>query len=340
MTLRSLRLLLLLVPALSTLTGCSQFRADAGKFLDQLQSQQQKPEKHPAKVETKPTPKPTKLETPPAKLANIHQITKMLDDGKFEEARHQLTFYVRKHPDDAAAKSLLHQVSVDPKKELGPPARKYKVKPGDTLGGIAAHYLGSPMQFVILARYNDIKRSRDLRVGQVLSLPAASSQGSKPKTPKTTTAPAEQPGHADTSADTDTKTKPPASDNSASSAPGLTDTQRQQARAFQADGLEKLRAHQQEDAYRDLKQALAINPNLEPAKMTANRLQAQLVRKYHEQALAAYRDQKLKKAIALWDKALAIDPNYEPAQGYRARAMELQRRLQQLDKKKKSDSAS
>ncbi len=331
MTLRSLRLLLLLVPVLPVLTGCSQFRVEAGKFIDHLQTLQQQKEQHQAASKPRPAQKPPKAETPPAKLANIHQITKMLDDGKFEEARHQLTFYVRKHPDDEAAKSFLHQVSVDPKEELGPPAHKYKVKPGDTLGGIAAHYLGNPMQFVILARYNDIKRSRDLRVGQSLSIPATSRKGSKPETSKTSAAPAKNPAHAETSSDT--KSTPPAADNSASSAPGLTDTQRQQARALQAAGLEKLRAHKQEDAYHDLKQALAINPDLEPAKMTADRLQTQLVRKYHEQALAAYRDQKLKKAIALWDKALAIDPNYEPAQGYRARALELQRRLQQLDKK-------
>lgn len=335
MTPRNLRLLLILVPALSTLTGCSQFRTEAGKFLDHLQTLQQDKEPHQAKAKAEPKPvaKPPKSEKPPAKLANIRQITKMLDDGKFEEARHQLTFYVRKHPDDAAAKSYLHQVSVDPKEELGPPTRKYKVKSGDTLGGIAAHYLGNPMDFVILARYNGIKRSRDLRVGQVLSIPAGSDKSSKPETPKSAPTPAKQPEHVETD------TKPSTTDNTASSAPGLTDSQRQKARALQSAGLEKLRAHKKEAAYRDLKQALAINPNLEPAKMTAGRLQTELVRKYHEQALAAYRDQKLDKAIALWNKALAIDPSYEPAQGYRARALELQRRLQQLDKKKSSDSA-
>ena len=54
------------------------------------------------------------------------------------------------------------------------------------------------------------------------------------------------------------------------------------------------------------------------------------VQKYHEAALVAYRKQDLDNAIALWNKALAIDPNYEPALGYRARAQELQRRLNQL----------
>lgn len=337
MSFRHIRFLLLLVPALSTLAGCSQFRLEAGKFMDHLQTLQQNSEKQQATAESESAPKTSqsKTETPPKKLANIRQITAMLDDGKFEEARHQLTFYVREHPDDVAAKSFLHQVSVDPKKELGPPARKYRVKSGDTLGGIAARYLGNPMEFVILARYNNIRRSRDLKVGQLLSLPAASGKGSKPDTPETTAVPAEQPEQEQTN----TETKPPAVDNSASSAPGVTDAQRQQARTLQASGMKKLRAHNEEGAYRDLKQALAINPDLEPARMTADRLQTKLVRKYHEQALAAYRDQNLNQAIDLWDKALAIDPNYEPAQGYRARALELQRRLQQLEKKK-SDEAN
>jgi tetratricopeptide (TPR) repeat protein len=54
------------------------------------------------------------------------------------------------------------------------------------------------------------------------------------------------------------------------------------------------------------------------------------VQKYHEAALVAYRKQDLDNAIALWNKALAIEPNYEPALGYRARAQELQRRLNQM----------
>jgi Tfp pilus assembly protein PilF len=63
--------------------------------------------------------------------------------------------------------------------------------------------------------------------------------------------------------------------------------------------------------------------NLSPAQMSR-------VQKYHEAALVAYRKQDLDNAIALWNKALAIDPNYEPALGYRARAQELQRRLNQM----------
>ena len=88
-----------------------------------------------------------------------------------------------------------------------------------------------------------------------------------------------------------------------------------------------------EAAYAALSSAVAAAPGIEPATSTLATVKPKLVRQYHEQALVDFRQQNLDQAIALWDKALAIDPNYEPALGYRARALELQHRLKQLEQK-------
>ena len=78
-------------------------------------------------------------------------------------------------------------------------------------------------------------------------------------------------------------------------------------------------------------QALALDPDLDLSRTRLAEARQQLVKMYHERALVAYRKQRLDEAIGWWDKALAIDPNYEPALGYRARALELKRRLEQLN---------
>lgn len=64
-----------------------------------------------------------------------------------------------------------------------------------------------------------------------------------------------------------------------------------------------------------------------PAPATAN---AARVTEYHEAAVVHFRNQRLDEAIALWDQVLALDPEFEPARGYRTRALELKRRLEEL----------
>jgi len=84
-------------------------------------------------------------------------------------------------------------------------------------------------------------------------------------------------------------------------------------------------------AYDAFGQALTLIPALEPARERRQTLRQALLLEYHEAAIIQYRNQQLDAALALWDQALAIDPQFAPAQGYRTRALELKRRLRNLD---------
>jgi len=101
------------------------------------------------------------------------------------------------------------------------------------------------------------------------------------------------------------------------------------AQRLQRESVSLLDQGQNEQALARLGEALSIKPGLKPAGLQAAALRKQLLASYHERAIVLYRDQQLDPAIALWDRILAIDPDYQPAIAYRARALELKRRLKQ-----------
>lgn len=241
-----------------------------------------------AATESKPSQAGDEAEKAPLK-ADLNQIIQMLEDGRQDQARVALKTYRAKDPKNPLALSLQQQLDANPIRMLGKPATTYTVQPGDTLGGLAERFLGSSSKFVILARYNHIARSKDLRIGEVIKLPASA-------------IPAETPVPLGaSSSDTSPLTDHPSTPNEKSA---------QDLNPVDTGGAQPP-AHEQ------------------TGKLDAKSLL--IVQKYHKQALAAYRKQNLDQAIALWDKALAIDPNYEPALGYRARAMELKKRMNQLE---------
>ncbi len=102
------------------------------------------------------------------------------------------------------------------------------------------------------------------------------------------------------------------------------------AERLQNEALSLLDDDHPEAALKKFDAALAEDEDIEPAARRAPVLRERLVNDYHERAILRYRNQDLDKAIALWDRVLAIDPTFEPARTYRARARELQRRIDQL----------
>lgn len=72
------------------------------------------------------------------------------------------------------------------------------------------------------------------------------------------------------------------------------------------------------------------SPESTPADSVIDQAQ---VAEYHEAAIILFRNQQLDEAIALWDQVLAIAPDFAPAQGYRTRALELKRRLGDLEQR-------
>jgi nucleoid-associated protein YgaU len=284
-----------------------------------------------------------------APLLGIRQIIQLIENGEHDQARAALQTFLAKDPKNLTARNLQKQLTIDPAKALGPAASTYTVQSGDTLGGLAARFLGNPMDFVILGRYNDIKRGRDLQVGQTIKIPSKKKLKALPDEPQTIKAnepiaetpaviPATSEG-AESSTATDKPAVPASESQSVNSAVVKSNTlvkpispaEEAKALAAQQAGLAAMQKNQLEEAAKDFSRALAIDPSLELAKTRAAQVQQKRVQQYHEAALVAYRKQHLDEAIALWDKALALDPNYEPALGYRARAQELKRRLGQLN---------
>ena len=323
---------------------------------------------NPAKPEAAATPTESSPSVPeaaapvseaPAPLMPLKEIIALVENGKDDAARAALKTFLKKDPKNPQAISLQRQLTTAPRQLLGgAPTVKYTIQNGDTLGGLAQKYLGSSLKFVALARYNHIQRSRDVQVGQVIEVPAQRNSGATIE-PEATAAvvaepeisaasiavthlpsasspaqaaskprdnpPAEEPVP---SAPPETASKPAHAANRLASAPASDD-----AKSLEQRGMAAYKQKNWETAYAALSSAVAAAPGIEPATSTLATVKPKLVRQYHEQALVDFRQQSLDQAIALWDKALAIDPNYEPALGYRARALELQHRLKQLEQK-------
>lgn len=229
--------------------------------------------------------------------------------GRYAEGEQQLRRYLAKYPNDRAAQNLLRQLTVDPKVALGATSRAYVVQAGDSYSTLAARDLGDSNQFLVLARYNGSTNPSTLRAGEVIRLPVASTRASTRSSTRDTTTSVATPANATNTA-----------------APNESPTAK--AQRLQAESTALLRQGQKDQAMARLDQALTLDPHVKPAGDPAVR--TPLLASYHERAVVLYRDQKLDQAIALWDRILAVDPGYERAVIYRARALELQHRLNQI----------
>ncbi|MEW5836673.1 MAG: LysM domain-containing protein [Pseudomonadota bacterium] len=247
-----------------------------------------------------PPPAPVAAPAPPP--VELHSlawiVNQQLQHGHYEDGARYLRRYLEAHPDDHAAEALLRQLTDDPRQRLGPPAQVHVVQAGESFSTLAKRYLGDGGQFLILARYNGSDDPSRLWVGQKVKLPKARAGAESRSMATVPKAPAD-----------------PATARS---------------QALQRESLSLLRAGQETLALAKLDSALKEDPGLASDSGDAGSLRQQVVSTCHERAIVLYRDQKLAPAIALWDRVLEIEPGYEPAIAYRARALELQRRLKQL----------
>lgn len=242
-----------------------------------------------------------------------------LEHGHYGEGEQALRRYIRQHPDDQQAKSMLRQLTVKPEQMLGQASRPYVVRPGDSYSVLAARFLGDSNLFLILARYNGSTNPSQLSVGQTIRIPTSAPSGSVAA--KAASAAAQG---ADQRAGEESRLMVPPT-----SAPTTEATAAKAAR-LQAESVALLGRGQKTQALARLDQAFDLDPRLQPSGPKAASLREQLLANYHQRAVILYRDQKLDPAIALWNHVLAINPGYEPALIYRARALELKQRLKQL----------
>ncbi len=333
---RTLLLAVLLVSGALSISGCAQLNTQSTSATSD-------------KVAAAPEEQKTVDSQPEAPLLSLKQIVRLIEEGEHEQALAALKTFLAKDPKNQSARNLQRQLTIDPLKALGPAVSTYTVQSGDTLGGLAARFLGNAMNFIILGRYNHIKRGQDLQVGQTIKIPSLKKLKTLPDEPQTAppreqtvdvpavktdesegSKPSAQVDAPAAPAPVAPAVKPEATEPKASVKP-KSPSGNTQALAAQQAGLAAMQKNRLVEAEQDFSKALAIDPSLEPAKTRVVQVRQKLVRQYHEAALVAYRKQHLDEAIALWDKALALDPGYEPALGYRARAQELKRRLGQLN---------
>ncbi|MFC4763003.1 LysM peptidoglycan-binding domain-containing protein [Dyella koreensis] len=237
-----------------------------------------------------------------------------LQQGHYAVGEKALRQYLRQHPGDRSAQGMLRQLTSDPAQMLGSSSRTYVAQSGDSYSSLAARYLGDANLFLVLARYNGSTNPSLLRAGQTLRLPASAknvaSQGLVADS------------GSEASSDDTLIVRPSA----------VSDTESPTAKAarLQKESVALSSQGQKAQALARLGEALSLDPKLKPSGSEASSLRTQLLSSYHERAIVLYRDQQLDPAIALWDRVLAIDPSYEPATVYRARALELKKRLTQL----------
>ena len=297
---RSLRPAALLI--LAGVAGCAQMNTLKNKVDDRLSGS-------PRVTVERTAPEAEAAPAPSSTLGAI--INGDLQRGRYAEGERALRQYLAAHPGDRTAQSMLHQITVDPARELGTRSRSYTVQPGDSYSTLAARYLGDAQRFVILARYNGSADPSLLRAGQTLRLPLGA----------TSSAPA-------AAAATDGAAPVPSAAADASTTHDESATAR--ARRLQRESVSLLAQGHKDQALVQLDEALSLDPHLKPSDPQAAAMRQQLLGAYHQRAIVLYRDQKLDPAIALWDHVLAIDPSYEPAVIYRTRALELKQRLKQF----------
>lgn len=115
--------------------------------------------------------------TPAESKARSAQVTKEaaanLDEGKEASAKDLLTNALQLNPDNRKAKQLFDDLTTDPKAEWGGIFFEHTLKKGETLGKVAQCYLGDPIRFYALARYNAIAVPRTIPAGTKLKIPTA-----------------------------------------------------------------------------------------------------------------------------------------------------------------------
>jgi hypothetical protein len=95
----------------------------------------------------------------------------LLDDGHPEQARAELIALLAELPASVVARKLLDQIDRDPRALLGEKNYPYKVRAGETMSELAGRFLGDPLMFYGLARYNGIAAPSQMEVGQTLLIP-------------------------------------------------------------------------------------------------------------------------------------------------------------------------
>lgn len=249
------------------------------------------------------TEPPPELEAVPEEVipespeSRFDRAVELLRQGKAEEAAAELHGYLDLVPKSKPAKFLVSQIETPIAKLF--PAKSFRIRvPKDgNLSSVAKTYLGNPLAFYGLARYNDIAVPADVHEGQWLRIPKIASAVTRRVT-------APQPA-----------VQRPAAQPVARSS----DTAQPASGKVQRKPDEKLAR-------------FAPNEQQQPPAPVDKPVSRALAEKYYRAGLLAFQKQDLDGAIAAWHRALAADPHFTDAQ---LRLLEAERLKQKLKKLRK-----
>ncbi len=122
----------------------------------------------------------------------------LLDHGQAAQARAELQALLAARADDGRAARLIREIDEAPQALLGARSFAYTVRPGETMSVLAERFLGDPLMFYALARYNGIEAPADVTSGRVLMIPGVPHRSAAPAAAQTPAkaAPALNPGQA------------------------------------------------------------------------------------------------------------------------------------------------
>lgn len=100
----------------------------------------------------------------------VHTAMAALDRGEEAQAKALLEAALQQEPGNATAKRLLDEINIDPRTQLGARNHSYVVRNDDTMSELAQRFLGDPLLFYALARYNNIAPDH-LAAGQTILIP-------------------------------------------------------------------------------------------------------------------------------------------------------------------------
>lgn len=138
---------------------------------------------------------PKETAAPLAPADRTRHAIDLLNQGRVAEARPVLDAALAEDPDNKVAKRLMEQLDADPKTLITGTAKPYTVGPGETLSMLAGRFLGDPLLFYALARYNGFAAPAHVQPGHVIKIPRnvrPATASAKPK-PAASTAKAEAP---------------------------------------------------------------------------------------------------------------------------------------------------
>ncbi len=103
--------------------------------------------------------------------ARLRKVVSFLETGDAARAEIELEAYEAGGSDRAIAAYWRKQIDGDPEAIFEADGTIHKVRPGESLSTISRKYLGDPLQFYLLARFNEIENPRQIVAGQEIRIP-------------------------------------------------------------------------------------------------------------------------------------------------------------------------